>query len=158
MSKRTAYSRSELGHPSPKRAKKVDEDPPYDKLVSALDSQSEQEDVTKVVHWFRGKDLRMQDNTALHHASELAQSSNVPLICVYVYCPSEESWHGTSPARIDFMIEGIKILQKELKDLNIPLVFLSAEKRDEYVSVFEKFVEEHSISHVFANYEYEVGT
>jgi deoxyribodipyrimidine photo-lyase len=156
MSKRTAYSQSELGHPSTKRAKQVDEDLPYDHLLEALEQQSEIKDVKKVVHWFRGKDLRIQDNIALHHASELAKEHKVSLVCVYCWCAAEEQWHGTSPARVDFMIEGLKIIQKELKNLNIPLVFLDVEKREDYVPEVLKFVKDNGISHVFGNFEYEV--
>jgi deoxyribodipyrimidine photo-lyase len=155
-SKRTAYSRSELGHPSTKRAKQIDDDLPYDHLLSALESQSEVQEVKRVAHWFRGKDLRIQDNIALHHASTLAQEKNVPLVCVYCWCAKEEQWHGTSAARVDFMLEGVRIMQKELEKLNIPLVVLHASSRKEYVPEVLKFVKEHKTSHVFANYEYEV--
>ncbi|KAF2691494.1 Cryptochrome/photolyase FAD-binding domain-containing protein [Lentithecium fluviatile CBS 122367] len=156
MSKRTAYDRSELGHPSTKRAKQIDEDLPFDNLVESLDAQEEKEDVTKIVHWFRPKDLRIQDNTALHHASQLAQSSKKPLICIYLHCPAAESWHGTSPARMDFMIEGLKIMQKELKELNIPLIFLHSEKRNGHIPTIVEFLRDNDVSHVFANFEYEV--
>ncbi|KAF2643434.1 Cryptochrome/photolyase FAD-binding domain-containing protein [Massarina eburnea CBS 473.64] len=156
MSKRTSYQRSELGHPSTKRAKQVDEDLPFDNLIEALDAQEEKKDVTKVVHWFRPKDLRIQDNTGLYHASQLAQDKKKPLIGIYLHCPAEESWHGTSPARMDFMIEGLKIMQKELKELNIPLVFLHADKRGEHVSTIAKFLRNNDVSHLFANFEYEV--
>jgi len=156
MSKRTTYERSELGHPSTKRAKQVDQDLPFDNLVQALGAQDEKKEVTKVVHWFRPKDLRIHDNTGLHHASQLAQSSKKPLICIYLHCPAEESWHGTSPARMDFMVEGLKTMQKELKQLNIPLVFLHAEKRNGHVPAIARFLNENDVSHVFANFEYEV--
>jgi deoxyribodipyrimidine photo-lyase len=156
MSKRTAYSRSELGHTTTKRAKQVDEDIPFNHLSEALESQKEVKSVKKVAHWFRGKDLRIQDNVGLHHAAELAKSSDAPLLCFWLHCPTEESWHGTSPARVDFMLEGVKLMQKELKELNIPLVFLKAEKRDNYVPTIVNFVKDNGITHVFANYEYEV--
>ncbi|KAF1975528.1 Cryptochrome/photolyase FAD-binding domain-containing protein [Bimuria novae-zelandiae CBS 107.79] len=156
MSKRTSYERSELGHPSTKRAKQIDEDSPFDKLAKLLEEQEEKKDVTKVVHWFRSKDLRIHDNTSLHHASQLAQSSKKPLICTYLHCPEEESWHGTSPARMNFMIEGLKLMQKELKELNIPLVFLESEHRKHHVPTIAKFLKDNSVSHVFANFEYEI--
>lgn len=156
MSKRTAYERSELGHPSTKRAKQIDEDLPFDKLTEALDAQEEKKDVAYVAHWFRPKDLRIQDNTGLHHASQMAQSSGKPLICFYLHCPSEESWHGTSPARMDFIIEGLKSMQAELKNLDIPLVFLHSDKRKDHVSVVADFLKKNSVSHLFANFEYEV--
>ncbi|KAF2131889.1 Cryptochrome/photolyase FAD-binding domain-containing protein [Dothidotthia symphoricarpi CBS 119687] len=156
MSKRTTYERSELGHTSTKRAKQVDQNLPYDILRDALGAQDEIQDVTRVVHWFHPKDLRIQDNTALHHASDLAQRSKKPLICVYLNCAADESWHGTSAARVDFMCEGLKIMQKELKELNIPLVFLECEKRGDIVSTVVKWLKEQKVSHVFGNYEYEI--
>ena len=156
MSKRTSYERSELGHTTAKRAKQVDENLPYDQLQEALGAQDEIKDVTKVAHWFHPKDLRVQDNTALHHASELAQSAKKPLVCIYVDCLADESWHGTSPARVDFMCEGLKIMQKELKDLNIPLVFLGCEDRKKIVETVVEWLKKQQVSHVFGNYEYEI--
>ncbi|KAL6712653.1 hypothetical protein ACN47E_000530 [Coniothyrium glycines] len=155
-SKRETYARTELGHTTTTRAKEVDENTPYSQLRDALDAQEEKKDVTKVVHWFHPKDLRIQDNTALHHASQLAQSSKKPLICIYLNCAADESWHGTSPARVDFMYEGLKIIQKELKELNIPLVFLECEERKKIVSTVVAWLKEQNVSHVFGNFEYEV--
>lgn len=155
-SKRTSYERSELGHTTTKRAKQVDENLPYDQLKEALETQDEVKDVTKVAHWFHPKDLRIQDNTALHHASQLAQSAKKPLICLYINCPADESWHGTSPARVDFMFEGLKILQKELEELNIPLVFLECEDRKKIVPTIVEWLKKQNVSHVFGNYEYEI--
>lgn len=155
-SKRTSYERSELGHTTIERAKEVDADLPYDQLKEALEAQEEIKDVTKVAHWFHPKDLRIQDNTALHHASQLAQSAKKPLVCVYINCAADESWHGTSAARVDFMYEGLKIMQKELKDLNIPLVFLECEDRKNIVSAVVSWLQEQSVSHVFGNFEYEI--
>ncbi|KAF1831777.1 deoxyribodipyrimidine photo-lyase [Decorospora gaudefroyi] len=156
MSKRTSYEHSELGHTTIKRAKQVDENLPYDQLREALGAQDEIKDVRKVAHWFHSKDLRIQDNTALHHASELAQSAKKPLVCVYVNCAADESWHGTSAARVDFMCEGLKIMQKELKEINIPLVFLECEDRKKIVETVIAWFKEQNVSHVFGNYEYEI--
>jgi deoxyribodipyrimidine photo-lyase len=156
MSKRTAYDRSELGHPTTKRAKQVDADPPYDHLTAALHAQKPKDNVSKVVHWFRSKDLRIQDNIALYNACSLAKESGKPLACIYLNCPAELSWHGTSPARVDFMLETLALMQAELKKLNIPLVFLQADERNQIVPTVVKFLDDNSISHLFANYEYEV--
>ncbi|KAH9866359.1 hypothetical protein IAQ61_008364 [Plenodomus lingam] len=155
-SKRLSYSRSELGHTTTKRAKQVDENLPYDQLQEALGAQVEVKQVDKVAHWFHPKDLRIQDNTALHHASQLAQKNKQHLVCVYVNCAADESWHGTSAARVDFMYEGLKLIQKELKDLNIPLVFLECENRKDIVSTVISWFKEQGVSHVFGNIEYEI--
>ncbi|KAJ4373824.1 hypothetical protein N0V83_002563 [Neocucurbitaria cava] len=155
-SKRTSYERSELGHTTTKRAKEIDENTPYDQLQEALEAQKEIKDVARVAHWFHPKDLRIQDNTALYHASQLAQSAKKPLICLYINCAADESWHGTSPARVDFMLEGLKIMQKELKELNIPLVFLECQDRKNIVPTVIDWLKKQNISHVFSNYEYEI--
>lgn len=155
-SKRLSYERSELGHTTTKRAKIVDQNLPYDQLQEVLGAQDEVKDVTRVAHWFHPKDLRIQDNTALHHASELAQREKKPLVCVYINCAADESWHGTSPARVDFMYEGLKLMQKELKALNIPLVFLECEDRKNIVSTVVDWFKANNISHVFGNLEYEI--
>ncbi|KAF2202242.1 Cryptochrome/photolyase FAD-binding domain-containing protein [Delitschia confertaspora ATCC 74209] len=154
--KNELHSPPELTHPSIKRAKEIDADIPYKHLRNALHSQGEGKEVTKVLHWFRGRDLRIHDNTALHHASLLARSEKKPLICAYLYCPPEESWHGTSPSRLNFMLEGLALMQKELRTLDIPLVFLQADKRKDYVPVLETFIRSNGVTDVFANYEYEI--
>lgn len=155
--KRAAYDRSDdLKHPSTKRAKKIDSDLPYDHLKEALESQSEPKSVENVAHWFRSKDLRTHDNIGLHKASELAAKEKKPLVCCYVHCPAELSWHGTSPARVDFVLETLGLMQKELKALNIPLVVLEAGKREEIIPTILEFVKKQDVSHLFANFEYEV--
>ena len=156
MSKREEPTHPELKHPSTKRAKQVDADTPLSQLYSALDSQHVKSDVTNVVHWFRSKDLRIEDNIALHSASQLAQEKKKPLITIYLWCAEELEWHGTSPARTDFLVETLGLMQAELKKLNIPLVILEAKKREEKIPEVMKFLEQNSVSHVFANYEYEV--
>jgi len=156
MSKHAAEEHPELKHPSTKRAKQIDADTPYNQLLERLDSQDSVNDVQNVVHWFRSKDLRIKDNIALHHASQLAKEKSKPMICVYIYCPEEFEWHGTSPARSDMIIETLGIMQKELKDLSIPLVFVTAEGRKKIVPSIVEFIKANNASHVFANFEYEV--
>ncbi|KAK5957307.1 hypothetical protein OHC33_001679 [Knufia fluminis] len=146
----------ELKHPSTKRAKEVDAHTPYEELKGLLESQKIDHEVKAVLHWFRSKDLRIHDNRALHDASETAKEAGAPLICAYVHCPAELNWHGTSPARTDFIIENLELMQKELKKHDIPLVFLEASERNEIVPTLFSLVRDISISHVFANYEYEV--
>lgn len=146
----------ELKHPSTKRAKEIDADLPYHHLKEALQRQNAKNEVSKVAHWFRCKDLRIQDNVALHKASSLATKSGKPLIGVYLDCPAEYEWHGTSPARVDFILQNLGIMQKELKELGIPLVILTADSRKDKIPEMVKFFKENDVSHVFANYEYEV--
>ena len=154
--KRSAPAFPELKHPSTKRAKEIDANLPYDILNEALANQSEKSTVTKVAHWFRCKDLRIHDNKGLHRASSLTKKEGKPLIGIYLDCPTEYEWHGTSPARVDFILENVRLMQKELKELGIPLVVLEAKERKDKVPTVLKFLKEQGVSHVFANYEYEV--
>lgn len=156
MGKHAAEDHPELRHPSTKRAKQIDAEPPFNQLVQQLDAQESIDHVKQIVHWFRSKDLRIHDNKALHNASSLAKQKSKPLICVYVYCPEEFEWHGTSPARSDLIVQTLGLMQAELKDLKIPLVFATATGRKEIVPTIVNFLKDNNTSHVFANFEYEV--
>ncbi|KAL8809541.1 MAG: hypothetical protein Q9200_003329 [Gallowayella weberi] len=156
MSKRSQPDHPELKHPSTKRAKEVDAHLPYDELQEGLKQQKAADKVSTVAHWFRSKDLRIHDNRGLHNASTLAEKEGAPLIGLYVYCAEEFEWHGTSPARCDFILENLGLMQKELADLNLPLKIVEADGRDDIVPSAMKFMEDNNVSHVFANYEYEV--
>ncbi|KAL6246219.1 hypothetical protein RBB50_006454 [Rhinocladiella similis] len=156
MSKRNVPDHPETKHPSTKRAKEIDADTPYEELATLFADQESPKETKTVLHWFRSKDLRIHDNQALHAASTLAKESKAPLICAYVNCPAEFRWHGTSPARTDFICENLGLMQSELEKLDIPLVFLEARERDEIVPTIVNFIRDNDVSHVFANYEYEI--
>lgn len=156
MSKRQELDNPIEQHPPTKRAKQIDEHPPYEELKDLLEAQKGDGETTKVLHWFRSKDLRIQDNRALHDAFETAIEASAPLICAYVDCPPEFMWHGTSPARCDFIFENLSLMQKELQKLDIPLVFLEAAERDEIIPTITAFIKDQSVSNMFANYEYEI--
>jgi deoxyribodipyrimidine photo-lyase len=156
MSKRQVPDNPIEQHPSTKRAKQIDASTPYEHLKELLEDQAEDVKTSKVLHWFRSKDLRIQDNRALYDAFETAKEASAPLICAYVNCPPEYLWHGTSPARCDFIVDNLRLMQKELEKLDIPLLFLEAEERDEIVPTISKLIKDEKVSNVFANYEYEI--
>ncbi|CAK1358834.1 unnamed protein product [Cercospora beticola] len=144
-----------LKHPSTKVAKKVDAHPPFEKLASILEDTSSDSKPKNVLHWFRSKDLRVQDNKALYAASEKAKDGG-SLITAYLHSPKDLEWHGTSPARTDFILESLSLLQKELAEKNVPLAILTADERSQKTDTVFEFVKENDISHVYANFEYEV--
>lgn len=145
-----------LKHPSRKRAREIDEHLPMDELEDVLGDNKSSGSSKNILHWFRSKDLRQEDNIALKAASEKAESADGILITVYLHSPEDLEWHGTSPARCAFMTESLSILQKQLQDKHIPLYILTAEQRSDKTSKIVNFIKENDISHVFANYEYEV--
>jgi deoxyribodipyrimidine photo-lyase len=154
---RTTSQDDVLRHPSTKRAKEIDTvDNPYEELLSQTQERQVDPKPRNVLHWFRSKDIRIEDNAALSMASQKAKEASVPLLTVYMFSPVDLEWHGTSPARTDFLLESLKLVQSELKKKNIPLVPLIAEKRGEKGEKLLNFLREHDISHVFANFEYEV--
>ncbi|ORY69518.1 deoxyribodipyrimidine photo-lyase [Pseudomassariella vexata] len=153
-------SQDVLKHPSTKRAKEINgPDNPYDELLQRIEKANKAESEVKprnILHWFRSKDLRAEDNRALHAASQTAKKGKGALLTCFLFSPRDLEWHGTSPARSDFMLEGLKLLQAQLGALNIPLLQLTAEDRGEKAAKIAKLVREHDVSHVFANIEYEV--
>ncbi|CAN8099892.1 unnamed protein product [Discula destructiva] len=146
-----------LKHPSTKRAKEIDANPPLNILLGKMHKQPKGgQKPQNVLHWFRSKDLRAEDNRALAAASEKAKEGSGSLLTCFLWAPQDFEWHGTSPARADFMLESLRLLQEQLHGLNIPLVILTAEKRGEKASRVFDLIQMHNITHVYANLEYEV--
>lgn len=145
-----------LKHPSPKRAKEIDEDPPYDQFEEILEKNNSDVKPRNVLHWFRSKDIRQEDNVALHSASQKAKEGSGSLITMYLHSPKDLEWHGLAPARIDFMLESLRILQKQLEEKHIPLAIIEAAERNEKKDKVMQFVKDNDISHIYANMEYEV--
>ena len=146
-----------LRHPTTKRAKEIDtEDNPYEKLIEVSKAQDKSPKPSAILHWFREQDIRLQDNAALSAASAKAKDASVPLLTIFLFSPSDMEWHGLSPAKIDFILESLKLLQSELKKLHIPLALLTADSRAEKGKAIVDFVKKYKVSHIFANFEYEV--
>lgn len=145
-----------LRHPSTARAREIDANPPLEILLGKMNKQTTGQKPRNVLHWFRSKDLRAEDNRALSAASQKAKEGSGSLLTCFLWAPQDIEWHGTSPARTDFMLESLRLLQAQLHGLNIPLVVLTSEKRGEKAAQVVDFIQKHDISHVYANLEYEV--
>lgn len=145
-----------LKRPPPKRAKEIDQHTPFDELQDILGNGNSDHKPRNVLHWFRMKDVRQEDNIGLHKASRKAKEGSGSLITMFLYSPKDDEWHGTSPARLDFLLESLRILKKQLEDKNIPLAIIEAAERKEKTEKVMQFIEEHDISHVYGNLEYEV--
>ena len=147
---------NQLKHPSTKRAKQIDADPPYDQLEAILKKTRRNVKTRNVLHWFRSKDIRQEDNKGLHAAAQKAKEGGGSLISMYLFSPKDMEWHGTSPARSDFILECLRILKSQLEEKNIPLAIITAEERGNKTDKVMQFAKENDISHIFANMEYEV--
>jgi deoxyribodipyrimidine photo-lyase len=97
---------------------------PFKSLLSVLSVTKPRRAQIKVegavVYWFK-YDLRVRDNMSLHLASQLAHRNNVPLLKMYIISPQDFEAHSTAPARVDFILRTLHILQVELDCLDIPL-------------------------------------
>lgn len=124
--------------------------------MEKVNKQKSDQKGENVLHWFRSKDIRAEDNRALSEASKKAREGSGHLLTCFLWSPKDLEWHGTSPARTDFLLESLRILQEQLHGMNIPLVVLTAEQRGEKGKKVLEFIQEHNVSHVFANIEYEV--
>ncbi|GAA5827552.1 hypothetical protein JCM11251_001729 [Rhodosporidiobolus azoricus] len=109
-----------------------------------------------IVYWSRNKDLRITDNTALSHASAVAQSLSLPLLAIHIFSPSDYKAHDRSPRRIDFQLRQLKWLQGEFAKHDIPLYTFSHPKRKEIPQVVCEKLEEWGAAGLYANLEYEV--
>jgi deoxyribodipyrimidine photo-lyase len=108
-----------------------------------------------ILHWFK-RDLRISDNRGLTMAADLAQKCKIPLICLYIVSPEDLEAHLVSAARIDFDLRTLKVLQKDLDMLDIPLIIDTVDKRINVPLHIISLCQQHDISHVFTNIEYEV--
>lgn len=146
-----------LKHPTIKRAKEIDAHTPMQQLDELLEkTRKEPKSTRNVLHWFRSKDIREEDNRGLHAAAEKAKEGSGSLITMYLFSPKDMEWHGTSAPRTDFILDSLGKLKASLQKKNIPLAVVTAEERAQKVDKVLQFVKDHDISHIYANLEYEV--
>ena len=70
--------------------------------------------------WFRS-DLRVHDNTALHHACQAADRG---VIGVFAICPEQWADHDWGCMKVDFVLRNLRSLADALDKANIPLLVI----------------------------------
>lgn len=85
-----------------------------------------------IIYWM-SRDQRVEDNWALLYAQELSIQHKTPL--VVIFCLRKKFSYATERI-VNFMIEGLKEVEKKLLQYSIPFVFLTGEPPYE----IEKFV------------------
>ncbi|KAI1093999.1 deoxyribodipyrimidine photo-lyase [Rostrohypoxylon terebratum] len=132
---------------------------PIEQLETALEqtASTRRNEMVKeaVIHWFK-TDLRTKDNRALWEASQKAQESDVPLICIYILSPEDFEAHLTAPIRVDYVIRALRALKDGLEALDIPLYVETVERRRDIPERILEFMVEWGASHLYTNIEYEV--
>ncbi|GAA6059922.1 hypothetical protein JCM10212_003062 [Sporobolomyces blumeae] len=122
--------------------------------VKAKDEKPPKDGV--VIYWMRNHDLRIKDNTALSHASALAQKHKIPLAVIHLFSPEDYKAHDRGGRRIDFQLRQLKHLREEFAKHDIPLYTFSHDKRKEIPSMLCDKLKEWNAVALFANLEYEV--
>jgi deoxyribodipyrimidine photo-lyase len=108
---------------------------------------------TRVLHWFR-RDLRLEDNSALHAAARLATDG---VVAVYVQSPGEWAEHDDAPVKIDFWRRCLASLAPKLGTLNIPLLVRRADRPGDIPGLLADLAAETGCDAVSFNREYEVN-
>lgn len=121
---------------NPKRVRPINNKP----FVPIKDSGSQY----PVIYWM-SRDQRVKDNWALICAADFAKKSNQPL--VVVFCLVEEFLEATD-RQFGFMIEGLRQVEQNLKELNISMVLLKGKPEVEVV----KFASSHNATLIITDF------
>ena len=95
-----------------------------------------------VIHWFR-RDLRLTDNTALHHAAKSAEQ----VTPVFILSAWKNAHDWTGPKRQQFLCGNIASLAKNLENIGSRLIVRCGVAVDE----LEKLIKETKAEAVFTN-------
>ena len=72
--------------------------------------------------WFR-RDLRIKDNSALHHASaSTKRDADGGVVGLFIVTPQQWKQHDDADVKVAFWIENLKFLSEALQERNIPLL------------------------------------
>ncbi len=102
--------------------------------------------------WLR-TDLRSVDNTALNQA--LSQGDSVAAL--YIATPGQWHSHHKSCLQADLIYRRLFELQKELSELNVPLLYAETDTFDGCLSVINRVVDEFNVGELLFNLEYEMN-
>jgi len=98
-----------------------------------------------IFHWFRGTDLRLHDNPALHRSAEICSKTSSTIIPVFCFDPriygdSARSEFGSlkcGPLRAAFVLDGVTDLRKSLERKGCKLL-VANERPDQFLRKITK--------------------
>ena len=103
--------------------------------------------------WLRA-DLRVRDNTALHHA---CRDSDRGVVAVFLLSTQEWADHDWAAVKVDFVLRTLRELSASLARLNIPLLIVPAPRKAEIPAILDRLCREHACDALYCNREYEVN-
>jgi len=99
-----------------------------------------------ILHWFR-RDLRVTDNTAL---SAAVRDSAGQVLPVFVLDKQLLKGKDVAPARVQFMLESLQVLDKQLHQRGSHLILLHGDPRQE----LPKLAQAHNVDSIYFNRDY----
>lgn len=100
--------------------------------------------------WFR-RDLRVDDNTALFQAVQ----RQTPVLAIYIATPTQWHEHNKAPIQSDLVYRRLFELQKDLRQLGIPLLYIESTTFDQSVNDLIAFAQRFNCQEIYVNHEYE---
>src|SRR5512146_1344362 len=98
-----------------------------------------------VIYWM-SRDQRVHDNYALLYAGQLARQHHKPLGVVFNLVMD---FHEAGIRQYDFMLKGLKEVEKELRNYNIPFFLLSGDPENE----IPLFIAMHGVSELVTDFD-----
>jgi deoxyribodipyrimidine photo-lyase len=107
--------------------------------------------------WFRS-DLRIDDNTALHHAINHAAQCQQPILAAVFYATPEQ-WreHDMAPVKGEFLWRNLVCLQQALACIDVPLHIRVVPRFDDIAAYLLALCTDLKCDAVFANREYAIN-
>lgn len=87
-----------------------------------------------VVYWMQ-RDMRVQDNWALLYAADTARELHVPLTVCFTLAPS---FLGATLRAYDFLLRGLKEVERDLRRLNIAFVLLEGDPPEKVCELVDR--------------------
>nr|WP_320192083.1 deoxyribodipyrimidine photo-lyase [uncultured Desulfobacter sp.] len=103
--------------------------------------------------WFR-RDLRTQDNTALHGAVSFARTHNEAVTAIFVATPDQWDGHDMAPIQADLIYRRLFTLQKDLQGLHIELLYKETKTDEEAAKYVAATAERLQAGTLWFNREY----
>ena len=107
----------------------------------------------RALMWFRS-DLRVQDNTALHHACKAADEG---VIAVFAVCPKQWAGHDWGSMKVDFVLRNVRALSEALAKLDIPLKVVRTGLFTSVPAKLLQVAKQNQCNALFFNREHEVN-
>lgn len=101
--------------------------------------------LTPVIHWFR-RDLRLQDNTALHHAI----SSGAPVLPVFIFDDRLLKSDRVGAPRVAFMLHALQALDNAVRNHGGQLMI----RRGQPSTILSELVKAYDVEAVYFNRDY----